>query len=121
IAPEFDDSSWASAAVGIGYETDGQGLFTPLAVADSVTDFSGKQGSNNWYYGYWSRNTDPNGVYSDLDMNFFPSADEAYGANNFWNGISWDWFNGDPPFTQITSLGGIPNASNGVPTRADHW
>ncbi|MEY2408137.1 MAG: hypothetical protein QOF48_807 [Verrucomicrobiota bacterium] len=121
INPAFDDSSWGAATTGIGYETDGQGLFIATDIADSVADFSGKQGSNNWYYGYWNRQADPNGIYSDLDMSFFPNANEAYGSNNFWNGVAWDWFNGDPPFTQINAQGGIPNATNGNPARPDHW
>ena len=121
IGPAFNDSGWASATTGIGYETDGQGLFTPVTIADSVTEFSGKQGSNNWYYGYWNRQSDPNGVYSDLDMSYFPNANEAYGANNYWTGAAWDWFNGDPPFTQISAQGVIPNATNGNPARPEHW
>jgi len=121
IQPAFDDAAWMPAVTGVGFETDNQGAFTPAVVANSVTEFSGTQGSNNWYYGYWDRAADPNGTYSDIDMSFFPNANEAYGPNNFWNGASWDWFNGDPPFTQITAGGATANAPNGNPGRADHW
>ena len=121
IAPEFDDSGWLAVVTGVGYETDASGPFVPMTIADSVSEFSGQQGSNNWYYGYWDRRADPNGIYSDLDLTFFPNANEAFGSNNFWNGTAWTWFNGNPPFTQLTAQGGTPNASNGVPTRADHW
>jgi hypothetical protein len=40
---------------------------------------------------------------------------------NYWNGAAWDWFGGDPPFTQINSGGAVPNANNGTPGRPDHW
>jgi hypothetical protein len=121
INEAFDDSNWLATVTGVGYETDGQGPFTPTQLANSVTEFSGKQGSNNWYYGYWNKQSDVNGVYSDIDMSFFPNANEAFGANNYWNGSEWDWFNGDPPFTQINAQGATPNASNNVPGRVDHW
>jgi hypothetical protein len=121
IQPSFDHSTWMPATTGIGFETDNQGAFTPAVIANSTSEFSGKQGSNNWYYGYWDKQADPNGTYSDIDMSFFPNANEAYGSNNYWNGTMWDWFNGDPPFTQISAGGAIANAPNGIPGRANHW
>jgi hypothetical protein len=120
IASAFDDSSWLPAVTGVGYETDIGGPFTPQVVANSVTEFSGKQGSNNWYYGYWDRAADGNGSYQDYDMSFFPNVDGPFGANNFWTGSNWTWFAGQPPFTQITAQGATPNASNGIPGRAEH-
>lgn len=30
------------------------GLFAQITIADSVSDFSGVQGHNNWYYGYYA-------------------------------------------------------------------
>jgi len=120
INPVFDDSAWIAAVTGVGYETDIGGPFTPQVVANSVTEFSGKQGSNNWYYGYWNRGADGNGVYQDFDMSFFPNLEGPFGETNFWNGSNWTWFAGQPPFTQITAQGATPNASNGIPARADH-
>ena len=70
IQSGFDDSGWMAATTGVGFETDNQGPFTPTVIANSVTEFSGKQGSNNWYYGYWDKNADGNGQYSDIDMKF---------------------------------------------------
>lgn len=32
-------------------------------VADSVAEFSGVQGQNGWYYGFYNRSADPGGVY----------------------------------------------------------
>jgi hypothetical protein len=121
VAPGFDHSTWGSGNTGIGYETDGQGPFTPATIANSVAEFSGRQGSNGWYYGYWDKKADGNGVYSDVDMGFFPNAAEPYGANNYFDGTSWTWFNGNPPFTRLTAAGGQPNANNGNASRADHW
>ena len=121
IQSGFDDSSWMAATTGIGFETDNQGPFTPTIIANSVTEFSGKQGSNNWYYGYWDKNADGNGQYSDIDMSFFPNANEAYGPNNFYTGTSWRWFNGNPPFTEITAGGALPTAANGSPGFPNHW
>jgi hypothetical protein len=120
IQPGFDDSGWLATTNGVGYERDSQAAFVAQAIADSVTEFSGKQGSNSWYYGYWNRGVDPNGVYSDFDMSFFPNADEPYGANNFWTGTNWTWFNGNPPFTQITTNGARGSSTNGGATPYDH-
>ncbi len=120
IAPAFDDSSWLAAVTGVGYETDSGLPFTPQVIANSVSEFSGKQGSNNWYYGYWNRGADGNGSYQEYDMSFFPNVDGPFGETNFWTGSNWTWFGGQPPFTQITAGGATPNASNAVPGRPDH-
>jgi hypothetical protein len=49
--------------------------------ANSVTQFTGTQGANGWYYGFWDRTADANGVYSSEDVTLFePSA---------WNGSEW--------------------------------
>src|SRR4051794_34507879 len=42
IVPDFDDSLWLGVTTGVGYETDVAGPFTPVAIADSVAEFSGK-------------------------------------------------------------------------------
>ncbi len=117
----FDDSSWIAGPTGVGYETDGQAPFTPTLLADSVADFSGAQGSNNWQYGYWNKTADGNGSYSDAEFTAFPNAITPHGANNYFNGTNWDWFAGDPPFTQISAGGAFPSGNNGVPGRPEHW
>jgi len=117
----FDDSAWATTVTGVGYEADTQAPFVPVTIADSVSEFSGVQGQNNWSYGYWNRKTDADGQYAPTEFVSFPNAGGGWSANNFWSGTAWDWFNGDPPFTQLTAQGGWPTASGGSPALADHW
>ena len=117
----FDDSAWASARTGVGYETDGGGLFVPATLADSVADFSGTQGLNNWSYGYWDKKNDANGVYAATEFIPFPNDGGGFGAGNFWTGTNWLWFSGDPPFTQLTSTGGRPAGADGNPALDTQW
>ncbi len=117
----FDDSAWDLLPTGIGYETDGVVPFVPAQLANSVSEFSGVQGLNNWQYGYWNASADSNGEYAASEFTPFPNSGGAFGANNFWNGSSWDWFNGNPPYTQLTSQGGLPSGDNGVPGLPVHW
>jgi len=121
IAPEFDDSTWLPVQTGVGYDLEGQVPFEPELIADSVAEFSGVQGSNNWFYGYWDLGQDADGVYSAADFVPFPRAEGPWSETNFWDGSSWNWFNGDPPWTALWAEGGHPNANNGEPGRADHW
>jgi hypothetical protein len=116
----FDDSSWLIRTTGVGYETDGRVPFVPTTLADSATEFSGTQGQANWFYGYWDRRNDPDAAYSATDFVAFPNSGGSFGPNNYWTGLAWDWFNGDPPFTQLTSQGGRPTAGNGNPLLAEH-
>ncbi|MBI5387222.1 MAG: lamin tail domain-containing protein [Verrucomicrobia bacterium] len=120
-SPGFDDSTWWPVTTGVGYETDGQGPFTPAMIADSVADFAGRQGSNNWFYGYWNKGADADGAYADGEFVAFPNAGGPYGETNFWDGTRWHWFAGDPPYTSLTADGGHPNADDGVTGRANHW
>jgi hypothetical protein len=116
----FEDSSWLSRTTGVGYETDGRVPFVPATLADSVTEFSGTQGQANWFYGYWDRRNDADAAYGASDFVPFPNTGGAFGPNNYWTGSAWDWFNGDPPFTQLTSQGGRPTAGNDNPALAEH-
>lgn len=56
----------------------------PETVADSVRDFSGRQGANGWSYGYWDRT-------ADADKNYDPVKDfqllRHFGDDPF-NGVS---------------------------------
>ena len=119
--PAFNDSTWLSLSTGVGFDTDGQIPFVPVSLANSVTEFSGVQGQANWSYGYWNKKTDADGQYSASEFVPFPNAGGGFGANNFWTGAAWDWFNGDPPFTQLTSLGGQPSGDNGNAALPSHW
>ena len=117
----FDDSSWTPALTGVGYETDGLVPFAPVTIGNSMAEFSGTQGQNNWSYGYWDKKSDSDGVYSDSEFVPFPNSGGGWSANNFWTGSDWDWFAGDPPFTRLTSDGGRPTADNGNAALPDHW
>jgi hypothetical protein len=117
----FNDSAWLGVRTGVGYEKEGQGVFVPVKLADSVADFSGTQGSNNWFYGYWDKGADADGVYSDAEFTPFPNAEGPYSGTNFWDGTSWHWYQGDPPWTRLTADGGHPSANDGNASLPDHW
>jgi len=121
IAPAFDDSSWSSLPTGVGFDRDGVTPFVPVTVANSVSEFSGTQGQNNWHYGYWNQKSDIDGTYSDADFVAFPNSGGGWSANNFWTGSLWDWFNGDPPYTQLNSQGGRPSGDDGNAGLPNHW
>jgi hypothetical protein len=116
----FNDAGWLSATTGVGYETDGNVPFVPITLANSVTEISGTQGQASWFYGYWNRGNDGDGQYSATDFVPFPNSGGSFGPNNYWNGTLWDWFNGDPPYTQLSSQGGRPTAGNGNPNLPEH-
>src|SRR5439155_1555803 len=118
----FDDSGWISAPTGIGYETD-SGTFAPTRLADSVADFSGTQGANNWFYGYWDKKADGDGIYSDTEFAAFPNSGRFYGSRNFFYspGNMWQWFGDQNIITALWANGGFPNGDNGDPTIPVHW
>ncbi|HXJ55586.1 MAG TPA: lamin tail domain-containing protein [Verrucomicrobiae bacterium] len=118
---EFNDAAWSSVTTGVGFETDGSVPFVPTVIADSVAEFSGVQGQANWYYGYWNQTADDDGIYAATEFTPFPNAAGPPGPNNFWNGTSWDWYNGDPPYTQVTSTGGRPSGDEDGPAQPVHW
>ena len=116
----FNDSGWLATHTGVGFETDGQTPFVSTRIADSVAEFSGTQGVNNWFYGYWNKGADSDGIYADGEFIAFPNAAGPFSAGNFWDGAAWSWFNGNPPFTQLTAEGGSPSANDGTPGAPDH-
>src|SRR5437867_3280509 len=89
----FDDSGWLSARTGVGYETDGQVPFVPTRLADSVAEFSGTQGANNWFYGAWNKTGDADGVYADSEFVAFPNSGRFHGSRNFFDAVAnqWQW------------------------------
>lgn len=98
-------------------------------IANSQTEFSGVQGQNNWYYGYYNKSADGNSTYDAATdfIQFLADGSSTLSANNFWNGSAWDWpVNGNPPWTTLNATGGHPNGSNhttaGQPEDDDiHW
>ncbi|MEY2408490.1 MAG: hypothetical protein QOF48_1160, partial [Verrucomicrobiota bacterium] len=107
----FDDSSWMALPTGVGFES--EAVVAPGLLADSVAEFSGIQGQHNWYYGYWNKGLDANGVYTNSEFIPFPA--------DYWTGSMWDWPAGDPPFTQLNAQGGRPTANDGNPGLSTHW
>ncbi len=89
----------------------------PKTVANSVSDFSDTQGSNNWFYGYYNKTADGNG-YQAADFTPFPRDAGPWSATSYWSGTIWDWFAGNPPWTEISATGGHPNGSNNT---TEHW
>jgi hypothetical protein len=89
-------------------------------IADSQADWSttGTQGERGWYAGYANRSADPGGLYEPQDFTPFPRDGGSHSASNFWTGTSWDWFAGNPPWTELTSLYAHPNGTN---NGAEHW
>src|SRR5262249_11853147 len=101
--PGFDDSGWASVNNGVGFEADPPPSTATTLIADSVTDFSGNQGQNNWFYGYWDKKGDVNGTYQADDFIPFPrGTGNVLAPTNYWDGAKWDWPQGNPPFTELT-------------------
>jgi hypothetical protein len=121
-AAAFDDAAWTPVTTGIGYETDPLSTATPVQIADSVAEFSGTQGQSSWFYGYYDRKADANGTYETNDFIPFPrGTGNQINATNKWDGSKWDLSTNNPPWTEITSTGGHPNAEDGNPTNSLHW
>jgi hypothetical protein len=114
----FDDSTWTSAATGIGYASDTGETAAPVLIADSVADFSGEQGLNNWFYGYYNKTRDLNGKYAASEFVQFARDQGPFGSANFWTGKDWDWFNGNPPWDEIGPTFMHPN---GINNGEEHW
>jgi hypothetical protein len=111
----FNDSTWTAATGGIGYETE---LPASVILADSATEFSGIQGQDNWLYGYYNKSFDVPAVYQSTNFAQFPSSGGVYGPENYFNGTAWDWYAGNPPWTEIGRTNGHPNGSN---NGVEHW
>lgn len=78
-----------------------------ITLADSVQDFSGTQGQNGWYYGYYA--TPPNTSSFQLMSQFTPNTTLSSVGNTWYeqNGTYWTelWANGGHPNAVFTSGG----------------
>jgi hypothetical protein len=84
------------------------------SIADSVRDFSGTQGRNNWYYGFYDASADSAPGYNPIrDFTRFTTFD---GSSWYINASATYW-------TALWGAGASPNGSidNGGRTRAEHW
>ena len=96
--------------------------------ATSYDDWSttGTQGEKNWFYGYYNRTQDADGVYAKDD--FIPFTNE-YGDlggpvepdGNHWTGAQWDMTQeASGPWTELGNMNTHPNGTNSVPNE-EHW
>lgn len=77
-------------------------------VADSELEFSGEQGLDGWRYGYL--------VAASNTVDYTPAAFNEFGEGEeepeLWFTGSWDWPEGNPPWTQISATNTHPNGDN---------
>lgn len=97
-------------------------------IADSVEDFSGKQGLNGWTYGYWDESKDADGKYDQAsDLRLFSSfgIDPINGLSlhsEFTTGDLWLLEDGRY-YTSLWAEGGHPHGTMdlGSYARANQW
>ena len=83
-------------------------------LADSITDFSGDQGSNGWFYGYRNVTADGKGLSYDAAADFIPF-DASLWVNAVWD---LDAGAGGAPWTTIDKEAIHPNGANNA---EEHW
>ena len=115
IAAGFNDAGWSNVVSGVGFDQPKAPILAAGQIADSVTQFSGIQGASNWFYGYWDKGSDLDGVFQPFEFIAFPrqAGNNTLGAGNYWDGAKWDWFSGNPPWDEISATGGRPNGVTG--------
>ncbi len=93
---------------------------TLTKVADSIADWSttGQQGYKGWTYGYYNKTTDADATFAAADFIPFPRDSGPYSAGNLWNGSGYDWYLGNPPWTELYQTGVHPNGTN---NGHEHW
>lgn len=117
----FVDGSWTSVSNGFGFETDVATAFNSLTLADSIREFSGNQGASNWFYGYWDRRNDSDGIYASGEFIAFPRSPGPASAANFFTNNTWRWFPADEAVTELDRYGGTATGANGSAVRPHHW
>lgn len=97
-------------------------------IANSVTEFSGEQGKNGWYYGFWDRSLDRDGKYdqtSDFKLLTHFGKDVQNGLSERKDFITGElWFLEDGRFyTSIWAHGGHANSRTqlGDYAAAEQW
>jgi hypothetical protein len=92
-------------------------------LANSVAEFSGQQGDNNWYYGYYNKTADPAPGYNPTkDFTPLPNFHGAHlpigdNGSHLWN-LSVNYW------TCIGATFLMPNSdssNSGLPTLREHW
>jgi hypothetical protein len=86
-------------------------------VADSMADWSNNPDVtvNGWTYGYYDQTLDSDHTYSGgSDLTPFPHDGLGASPTDFWVGNGYDWFAGNPPWTELFQEGTHPNHPNGA-------
>ncbi len=85
-----------------------------------MIEFSGRQGQNNWSYGYWNRTADADKQYMAWEAQLCPrNGTNTVSATDHWNGGDWDI--SAAVFAPWTEMTGGCGHSNGIKDGADHW
>ncbi len=101
----------------------GQGNLAQSAeIASSITEFSGNQGQNGWFYGY-RYFYDGLTVDYDVSAEFLPFAGgvgqgDWDGFGQQWTGSAWDLNTSEAPWTYLAAEGVHPN---GINNGEEHW
>lgn len=101
----------------------GQGNLAQSAeIANSITEFSGNQGQNGWFYGY-RYFYDGLTVDYDVSTDFLPFAGgvgqgDWDGFAQQWTGSAWDLNTSGAPWTYLAAEGVHPN---GINNGEEHW
>jgi hypothetical protein len=111
----FNDTSWNATPASVGFESQPP---ASVVIADSALEFSGNQGQDNWFYGFYNRSNLAVGVYAASNFVVFPKNDGAWAPDNFWTGTQWDWYAGNPPWTEIGQTNVHPSGANNTIV---HW
>ncbi len=90
-------------------------------LADSIAEFSGVQGQNDWFYGYRNYTADGGAENYDPVTGFIAFAGGAGlgdwdGSTQFWQGTFWDLETAAAgPWTEIRNQAVHPNGANSTP------
>lgn len=120
IDPGFSDAGWGAAVTPVGFVA--PVIPPPLqpggaVLADSVAEFSGTQGQDNWFYGFYNRTADGNATYDPETEFNTTDANWGFTGGNWVLGAGGD-LNANPPWDTIGATSWHPNGVNNV---EEHW
>lgn len=103
-------------------------LQPPETIADSIRGFSGEQGANGWFYGYWDRTADTDQSYSQTTdfqlLRHFGSdpINQVSNHSDFTTGQLWTLQDG-LYYTALWAEGGSANGTAKLAPQAkvEHW
>ena len=102
-------SIFAAATLLATAQTNGQEV-----LADSIVEFSGVQGQDDWWHGY--RNLTLDGGANDYD----PASDFIAFPPDAWRGAQWRLAPSGAPWTTLGQENTHPNGTNSAPNE-EHW